>query len=249
MVLNFSPFWVCLYNLPFGYRSDDRIRAIARMIRDVLEIEEDFLDISHFRRVRVMVDVTQPLKRFQMIRIKGITTAKIIIKYERLPHFCFLWGLMCHMEKDCASVSDEDKEKGYGWGMDIRASPRKGFSRLKEEVDSLKTKKCLFVPKPKYVPSPCKALSPLMEPNERSDFSNDIFEGMRTVQDGGVNLVESNKVQIPADEEYTVKNLLGSAVLVDIPITCATSLFDKGGGESTQNNVNNGQGLDCQSMN
>ncbi|CAO2830739.1 unnamed protein product [Amaranthus hypochondriacus] len=88
-----------------------------------------------------------------------------------------------------------------------------------------------------------------MEPNERSDFSNDIFEGMRTVQDGGVNLVESNKVQIPTDEEYTVKNLLGSAVLVDIPITCATSLFDKGGSESTQNNVNNGQGLDCQNMN
>lgn len=35
------------------------------------------------------------------------------------------------------------------WCMDIRASPRKGFHRHKEEENALKMRKCLFVPKPK----------------------------------------------------------------------------------------------------
>ena len=62
MVLNFSPFWIQLYNFPFGYRSDDKIRAIAKAVGDVMEVEEDFLDISLFRRIRVWLDITKPLK-------------------------------------------------------------------------------------------------------------------------------------------------------------------------------------------
>lgn len=29
IVLNYSPFWVRMYDLPFGYRSDDKVRTIA----------------------------------------------------------------------------------------------------------------------------------------------------------------------------------------------------------------------------
>ena len=45
-------------------------------------------------------------------------------------------------------MHEEEKEKGYGWGMDIRASPRKGYTKNREEIYSLKTKKCLLVVKP-----------------------------------------------------------------------------------------------------
>lgn len=53
MVLNFSPFWIRFYNLPFGYRSNDKIRAIAAAVGEVMGVEDDFLDICPFRRVRV----------------------------------------------------------------------------------------------------------------------------------------------------------------------------------------------------
>lgn len=33
---------------------------------------------------------------------------EIAIKYERLPHFCFLCGHMSHVEKDCLVVNDEE---------------------------------------------------------------------------------------------------------------------------------------------
>lgn len=124
MVLNFSPFWIRLYDVPFGYRSEERVCAIAKSVGPVLEVEDDFFALNQFCRVRVMVDVTKPLRRFQMIKLRGESLVKVIIKYERLPFFCFLCGLMSHTEKDCTSVSDEDREAGYGWDMDLRASPR-----------------------------------------------------------------------------------------------------------------------------
>lgn len=110
LVLNSSPFWIRLYNLPFGYQSDERVKMIAKAIGDVMEIEEDFLDINPFRRVWVWVDITKPLKRFQLIKLKNQNTVKITLKYKRLPHFCFLCGFLCHTDKDCTFVSEEEKE-------------------------------------------------------------------------------------------------------------------------------------------
>ena len=135
-----------MYDMPLWYKSDEGVKPIAKSLAQCMEIEEDFLDIKPFRRVRVLVDIMKPLKRFQMIHAKGNNTVKINFKYKRLQHFCFLCGLMCHTEKHCSNVEDEDKEAGYGWGMDIIASPCKGFNKNKEEVKALKLKKRLFVP-------------------------------------------------------------------------------------------------------
>ena len=112
-----------------------------------MEIEEDFLEIYSFRRVTVFMDCIKPLRRFQNIRVKGGSTVKIHIKYERLPHFCVLRGMLDHTKKDCSYVTEEEKEKGYGWGMDIRAFLR-CLSKNKEEIDALKVRKNLFITKP-----------------------------------------------------------------------------------------------------
>lgn len=55
---------------------------------------------------------------------------------------------MTHTEKNCTIVDEEDKEKGYGWGLDIKASPSKGLHKQNEEIEALKEKKSLFVSKP-----------------------------------------------------------------------------------------------------
>lgn len=151
LALKSSPFWIRLYNLPFSCRSKEKVATIARGIGEILEIEDDFLELSPFRRVRVWIDCTKPLKRFQTIRIKGDARVTINIKYERLPHFCFLCGLMNHTEKDCSYINEEEKEKGNGWGMNIRASPRKGYNKLNEEMNELRLKNSLFCTKPKTV--------------------------------------------------------------------------------------------------
>ncbi|CAO2835426.1 unnamed protein product [Amaranthus hypochondriacus] len=149
VVLKYSPFWVRFYNLPFSCRSDNHIRAIAKVVGECMETEEDFLDVNPYRRVRIIMDVTKPLKRYQLVKTKNGTTVKIPIKYERLPHFCFLCGLMTHTEKNCTWVAEEEKERAYGWGLELKASARKGLHKQQEELENLKLKKTLFVSKPK----------------------------------------------------------------------------------------------------
>ena len=133
----------------------ERVRSIAAAIRDVLDVEEDLLEIDPYRRVRVLVDVTKPLKCTQKIRLKGNQIVNIGLKYERLPHFCFLCGVMSLTEKDRRIVSDKDRDKGNRWSLNIKASPRKGLRKFKEEVDALKGKgHTLFTPKPPITHKP-----------------------------------------------------------------------------------------------
>lgn len=55
---------------------------------------------------------------------------------------------MNHTDKNCTRVLEEDKEKGYGWGLEIKASPRKGLTKQQEEMENIRTKRTLFITKP-----------------------------------------------------------------------------------------------------
>ena len=61
-----------------------------------MEVEEDVLDIEPYRRVRVLLDITKPLRRFQRIKLRGDIVVKVDFKYERSPFFCFLCGSIFH---------------------------------------------------------------------------------------------------------------------------------------------------------
>ena len=63
VISGFSPFWLRLYNLPFGSRSKDCVREIFASFGEVLEVKDDLLDIEPHKRVRVMLDLNKPLKR------------------------------------------------------------------------------------------------------------------------------------------------------------------------------------------
>ncbi|KAL2921371.1 hypothetical protein RDABS01_012862 [Bienertia sinuspersici] len=146
--LTYSPFWVRICNLPFNCRSDETIHTIASKIGVVTEVEKDDLGLGKFRRARVVLDVTKPLRRFQRIKNKDGRVIKVDYKYERLPFFCFSCGVMGHSEKDCLVSEDEGTNGDYGWGMWLKASPYKGRNREVEELAGLKTsRKVLFVGK------------------------------------------------------------------------------------------------------
>ncbi|XP_021775621.1 uncharacterized protein LOC110739484 [Chenopodium quinoa] len=124
--LNFSPFWVRIKDLSFDCRTNSHVNMIASKLGDVIEIEEDSVAICKSRRVKVMLDVQKPLKRYQTLRTKEGNVIRINLKYERLPFFCFSCGTMGHSERDCLLVSDDSNEQGHGWGAWLKASPMKG---------------------------------------------------------------------------------------------------------------------------
>ena len=143
--LQHSPFWIRLKNLPFNMRSDDVVKALIGNMGEILDMEEDALGIGRYRRVKVMLDVSNPLRRYRKVRDRKGQELQVDFAYERLPFFCLACGVMGHAEKDCQFVLDEDKNEGMGWHLGLKATPRKGRSKeLEEEIKFKNCRKVLF---------------------------------------------------------------------------------------------------------
>lgn len=118
-----TQFWVRAYDIPVIAMN----MAIAKIIGDVfgraLELDEEQVMLSaKYLRVRVMVDVTKPLRR-GIIMVFGKTKVWVELKYERLPNFCCTCGWLGHVEIDCEEDNIEQGQQFYG--DSLRASPLK----------------------------------------------------------------------------------------------------------------------------
>lgn len=89
-------FWIHLYNMPTGWRSTKHISLEVGSVRKVVEVEYNGVLWDTSARDCVHVDVLKPLRRVQKISMsKGETLVEI--KYERLPTFCYLCGIIGHI--------------------------------------------------------------------------------------------------------------------------------------------------------
>lgn len=138
--LIYSPFWIRLKNLPFNMRSDEVVRALIGNLGEIIDIEKDVLGFGRYRRVKVMLDITKPLRRYRKVRDRKGNDLQVDFAYERLPFFCLACGVMGHSEKDCQFVHEEDSCEKLGWSLGLKATPRKG--RTKELEEELKFKNC-----------------------------------------------------------------------------------------------------------
>lgn len=82
--------------------------------------------MNQYFRIKVLIDVSQPLKRgFVALDDQGRKTW-YQVTYERLPMFCFLCGILGHGESHCPTRYEEDfrePEEGFQFGNWLRASP------------------------------------------------------------------------------------------------------------------------------
>lgn len=51
-----------------------------------------------FMRLRVEVDVIKPLKRMMQIQVAGRESCKVLIRFEKLPIYCFECGCIGHKD-------------------------------------------------------------------------------------------------------------------------------------------------------
>lgn len=73
-----------------------------------------------YLRVRVTIDLAKPLKHRMKIRKTGDGWEWIMFKYENVPTFCFICGLIGHSEKYCSYLFDTPESeivKPYGVWM------------------------------------------------------------------------------------------------------------------------------------
>lgn len=137
--LTHCPFWVRLYNLPMDSRTENRIKLIGGGLGRVLEVDYDGVGWDKSARLKVLLDITKPLRRIQQIRSKEGQVVVIDIKYERLPNFCYACGKLGHIERDCLLLVEEDNGGDKQWGSWLRASPRRGRIKMAEEVKAFKS--------------------------------------------------------------------------------------------------------------
>lgn len=59
-----------------------------------------------FFRLRLPINLSKPLQRVFRITTPDGTTHVGLLKYERLPNFCFSCGIIGHRFRDCPTTSD-----------------------------------------------------------------------------------------------------------------------------------------------
>ncbi|KAK2651316.1 hypothetical protein Ddye_018805 [Dipteronia dyeriana] len=91
-------------------------RLLGRMEEINLEYSGDCL--NKFLRVRVNIDISQPLKRALKVGVEDSDEmATIVVRYERLPELCFHCGILGHPFHECPSwhpTEDNKRPLKYG---------------------------------------------------------------------------------------------------------------------------------------
>lgn len=102
----FAPFWVQVYELLSSFFSDVVGVALANFIGAF--IQNDIKNVwslkKPYMRIRTQVDIRQPLQKGKKVRKLGGEWIVYSFKYVKLPTFCFLCGLIGHIEKHCDKI-------------------------------------------------------------------------------------------------------------------------------------------------
>ncbi|CAN1764167.1 hypothetical protein LINPERHAP1_LOCUS9160 [Linum perenne] len=119
-------------------------KALGNFIGTFLEYDDHvYVDAhEHIMRFRVKLDVRRALKREKKIKRPGENSFTCYFKYEKLPTFCYICGLIGHVERNCeVHFQKEEHEIERLWDERLRAPQLnkrpKAVSRfLVEEVNS-----------------------------------------------------------------------------------------------------------------
>ncbi|KAL8513790.1 hypothetical protein ACS0TY_013050 [Phlomoides rotata] len=106
-------FWVRLYDLPMVARNSRSIEKIGGCIGDVVEIDQASLNgVARSIRIKAKIDYSKPLRSGITLELKDSKQVWVNFKYERLPSFCYLCGVLGHMHRECDLAEGGDNLDG-----------------------------------------------------------------------------------------------------------------------------------------
>lgn len=132
------PIWVRIYDLPLALMTKQRGELYGSRLGKVCEVDvgDDGRNMHDFFRIRVDLPVKRPLKEkiAIMILVQGKEEIrKFDLRYELVPHFCFICGYLGHSDKDYGRrVANEDQP--FRFSAELRCSPMKPFERKVSKV-------------------------------------------------------------------------------------------------------------------
>jgi hypothetical protein len=112
--LNHVNLLVQVHNLPMGLMKEKNGIQLANYIGSFVEYDKNN-NTSFWRqymRLRVKVDVRQPLKKNTKVKNKEGEWCTVNFKYENLRIFCFVCGIMGHAENKCEVCFSMEHDDG-----------------------------------------------------------------------------------------------------------------------------------------
>ena len=98
------PFWIQILDIPLCFRHREIAKQIRQPLGPILRPNEaSEFDGGSFIRVRVLLDISQPLGRGRLITLEDGKNHWVSFKYERLPNLCYWCGCLTHDDRDCAT--------------------------------------------------------------------------------------------------------------------------------------------------
>lgn len=92
-----------------------------------MEVESNGVMWDKSACIRILMNITKPLRGIIKIQSSNGRIVVIEVKYERLPIFCNACGKLRHMERDCLTT-EEEEERGVknngGHGLRFHVTAR-----------------------------------------------------------------------------------------------------------------------------
>jgi 14-3-3 protein epsilon len=132
IALSHATLWVQIHNLPAGLMKETVGVKLGNYIGNFMEYDKNNNSSfwRQYMRVRVKIDVRQPLKKDTKVKDREGNWCTVNFKYEKLGIFCFVCGVMGHAENKCeVRFSMENDDGRREWSGDIRAEQRRGAGR------------------------------------------------------------------------------------------------------------------------
>ena len=130
MDFNLTPFWVQVHGIPMKFMNQTVAEGLCETVGVVQnQSNTKTVESGGFMRVKVLVDISQPLCRGKVLTLDDDKELRVFFRYERLPNICYWCGCLTHNDRDCEQWIDNEgtlDEADREFGPWIRASPMFG---------------------------------------------------------------------------------------------------------------------------
>lgn len=111
--LNHIELWVQVHDLKAGLMSEKILQGIENYVGSFVQsCQSNFVGVwREFMRIRVKLNLAKPLKRRMKIKMAGDEWFWANFKYENVPSFCFMCGIIGHTEKFCGQLFEKPENE------------------------------------------------------------------------------------------------------------------------------------------
>ena len=129
-----SPFWIQIWGLPFESMIEEVGKELDNKLGKYIEFDRRSWseEQAKFMQIRVDVPIDKPLRRGGNIVNPEGEKYWVTFKYERLPNFCFICGVLGHDEKHCSEYQGKSEcQRQYGEWIRANSGFRGVFEKQK----------------------------------------------------------------------------------------------------------------------